>query len=741
MLKTKWRKVCHQPEDGLVSVGSPGKSVRGIYSASRVPSRTLSRTLEGLKRTQHRIIPVGAFQMKYCIKQQSDRQENGRHEPLCDPGAKEAVSSRPWKLIIGVILLACFIHAVLRIYGINNLSLERDEVFTWFFSRTMASAITDIVTDVHPPAYFLMMSGWQKIFGDSEIALRLPSVLFSLLTLVALSMYCGLVEVHERSKYIFFVLALFCFLPYEIYLARYARSYTMLMFLCTAFTYCYFRLSIYEEPRYLGWSVMLGTFSLYTNYLAGIFMTATIAAGLLCGSSRSRIVSLQMLLAIGVLCAPLLIILPLQTATAMALGQFGHFANHLSIQDLLTLISPYSRGYEYLSDLTLKDYVGFAFSGAAIGILAIQLRDLWALPLGRALLIQLALLVIFLTVSPVKVVHSKSICIFAAPVVILLAVALAKFRHPVSRTVSVVFIVGFVGLSLTNFPYHSGSADWRIIYSRLSSDVTKSLSSALLIDDGLELLPLQYYVHRGVIVHPPPIWVLCTKIVVILPCSGEKLKVKVVCDPGFRLENGKTVRSSRAFWWMICRIFSEKKDLSDIYFIRWGSGDLLSGINEQIGLPIKQMHRSGILSVYHIEAKNRIWCTLFDSEYYVRQRPEIAKDNQPPLREYLLFGGRDMANPHPCFDTAYYLEQYPDVAASGINPLLHFIEKGAKEKRNPHPCFDTAYYLEQYPDVAASGINPLVHFIEKGAKEKRNPHPSRECRDLLSGILNVKPSR
>ncbi|WP_410971751.1 glycosyltransferase family 39 protein, partial [Salmonella sp. SAL4437] len=31
-----------------------------------------------------------------------------------------------------------------------------------------------------PPLYSFLLSGWMRLFGDSEIALRLPSVLFYL---------------------------------------------------------------------------------------------------------------------------------------------------------------------------------------------------------------------------------------------------------------------------------------------------------------------------------------------------------------------------------------------------------------------------------------------------------------------------------------------------------------------------------------------------------------------------------
>src|SRR5439155_15674951 len=45
------------------------------------------------------------------------------------------------------------------------------------------------------------------------------------------------------------------------------------------------------------------------------------------------------------------------------------------------------------------------------------------------------------------------------------------------------------------------------------------------------------------------------------------------------------------------------------------------------------------------------------------------------------------------FDSAYYLRTYPDVARSGIPPLLHYVFRGYLEGRNPSAAFDTKEYL------------------------------------------------
>lgn len=79
----------------------------------------------------------------------------------------------------------------------------------------------------------------------------------------------------------------------------------------------------------------------------------------------------------------------------------------------------------------------------------------------------------------------------------------------------------------------------------------------------------------------------------------------------------------------------------------------------------------------------------------------------------LILGQSDL------FDTEWYIKQYPDVAAAGLDPVEHYVFHGAAEGRNPSAGFDTSFYLSNNPDVARAGVNPLQHYIESGAKEGR----------------------
>ena len=132
---------------------------------------------------------------------------------------------------------------------------------------------------------------------------------------------------------------------------------------------------------------------------------------------------------------------------------------------------------------------------------------------------------------------------------------------------------------------------------------------------------------------------------------------------------------------------------------------------------------------------------LFDTVYYLRQKPDVADAGWNPLIHFIKHGANEGLNPNPLFYTSYYLKQDPDVAATGMNPLVHYVECGARKDRKPNPLFDTAYYLRQYPDVAAAGMNPLVHYLEYGTHEDRKPNPLFDSAYYLNKYKDVKEMR
>jgi len=85
---------------------------------------------------------------------------------------------RPTARIAGAAILA--VAALLRLYGLDRESLWYDELFVQHVVEL--EGLETVVRvgaseDVHPPGFPLFIHFWCKLFGDSEVALRLPTAL------------------------------------------------------------------------------------------------------------------------------------------------------------------------------------------------------------------------------------------------------------------------------------------------------------------------------------------------------------------------------------------------------------------------------------------------------------------------------------------------------------------------------------------------------------------------------------
>jgi uncharacterized membrane protein len=117
---------------------------------------------------------------------------------------------------------------LIRLIALNQ-SLWLDEAVTANVIRHFN--LTQIIskfspTDFHPPLYYLFMKLWTNLFGFSEIALRMPSVLFSLMTGYVVFLIGGI-----------WAAVFFLFNPLIVYYSQEARMYMMTTFFLTSALY------------------------------------------------------------------------------------------------------------------------------------------------------------------------------------------------------------------------------------------------------------------------------------------------------------------------------------------------------------------------------------------------------------------------------------------------------------------------------------------------------------------------
>jgi len=80
--------------------------------------------------------------------------------------------------LLSPIVVILIVAAALRIVNAGHFPVWTDEGWsTWAVSDHSLGAILDKVAhDRHPPLYFVALSGWWTVAGDSRIALRFLSI-------------------------------------------------------------------------------------------------------------------------------------------------------------------------------------------------------------------------------------------------------------------------------------------------------------------------------------------------------------------------------------------------------------------------------------------------------------------------------------------------------------------------------------------------------------------------------------
>jgi 4-amino-4-deoxy-L-arabinose transferase-like glycosyltransferase len=155
-----------------------------------------------------------------------------------------------------------FISALIKCIGLNQ-SLWLDEAIT--ANVVSKYSIRDIIThftpsDFHPPFYYIFMRLWTRIFGISEIALRIPSVIFSLITVYIVYLIVKKINI----KAALWASALVAFNPLLIYYAQETRMYAM--------TTMFISLAILAKVNKNKWQMYLWSFLSFCTFYGSVFI-------------------------------------------------------------------------------------------------------------------------------------------------------------------------------------------------------------------------------------------------------------------------------------------------------------------------------------------------------------------------------------------------------------------------------------------------------------------------------------
>lgn len=195
-----------------------------------------------------------------------------------------------------MIFIILLLALILRLINLNQ-SLWLDEAVQAITAQKSFSYIfEELRGDFHPPLYHILMHFWVRVFGSSEISLRMPSVLCGVGTILVVWEIGKL----SRLSYLRKVAALFlATAPYHIYYSQEARMYSMGAFLTSLSMFYFLRLVKKRDVRedldfflYL-WTTVL---ALYTDYFAVLAFLAQIFTFLIFLKKDFRQIALKVFL-------------------------------------------------------------------------------------------------------------------------------------------------------------------------------------------------------------------------------------------------------------------------------------------------------------------------------------------------------------------------------------------------------------------------------------------------------------
>lgn len=156
----------------------------------------------------------------------------------------------------------------LRFFHLTTKNLWFDEAWSWYESqKAIVPIIEESAADIHPPLYHLLLRFWTMAFGQSHLALRMPSLVANVVTLV-LAFFIARKVMSERIALL--TLFFLTISPHQVFYAQEARMYALVTAFSLGATFFYLRLI--EDWRFrrgdcIGY-VLCTTLALYTHNFA-----------------------------------------------------------------------------------------------------------------------------------------------------------------------------------------------------------------------------------------------------------------------------------------------------------------------------------------------------------------------------------------------------------------------------------------------------------------------------------------
>ncbi len=388
-------------------------------------------------------------------------------------------------MIIAILILAL----VLRLINLNQ-SLWLDEAVQAVTAKaSLGSIFQEITGDFHPPLFHFLLHYWVKIFGVSEISLRMPSVLFGV---GAVYLIYLLGQTLGSKKWGLTSALLLATAPFHIYYSQEARMYSAVTFFTLGSMYFFLKILKSEKsPGREGAAYFLFTLlALYTDYFA--FLILPVQAIFLILKKKYRFFIFYLLFFIFYL--PWLPMLGTQLSVGRSATQilpgWGKLVNLSLIKALPLTLVKFSLGRITFFDKRIYFLISLSLAGVYGTLILKGIRK--SLPITFWL--SFPILIAWLASWFIPNYQPFRLLLCLPAFYLLLVFGLQSLKRPL-RIFALVLIV-FINLaSLAVYfrdPYFSRE-DWR----GLVSFAKEQKSAALVMPSSTSLWPIQYYDPAG----------------------------------------------------------------------------------------------------------------------------------------------------------------------------------------------------------------------------------------------------
>lgn len=181
-------------------------------------------------------------------------------------GKEPAPDAAAWSALAAMMAVA----AVLRFWHIGAQSLWLDEASSWLVARMPPLyLLTHNVDHGNPPGFYILLAGWMRLFGQSEVVLRALPALAGVLSVPALFLLGR--ELFGRRAGLLAALLL-ALSPIQVAYGQEARGYTLVMLLGILCAWMLARAQ--RTDRWLDWLAAAGFAALgfHVHYTAALLV-------------------------------------------------------------------------------------------------------------------------------------------------------------------------------------------------------------------------------------------------------------------------------------------------------------------------------------------------------------------------------------------------------------------------------------------------------------------------------------